>query len=47
MVKKKQTKNDTRERIHYPKQRLVIQTRGEKINITKDLKYSFCNRIQV
>lgn len=29
------------------KQKLVIKTREEKINITKDLKYSFCNRIQV
>ena len=29
------------------KQKLVIKTREEKINITKDLKYSICNRIQV
>ena len=29
------------------KQKLVIQTREEKINITKHLKYSFCNQTQV
>ena len=47
MVNKKSTKNDTRVHIHNPETKACDSTREEKINITKDLKYSFYNRIQV
>ena len=47
MVNKKSTKMMHACISTIQKQKLVIQTREEKINITKDLKYSFCNRIQV